>query len=711
MFRFSTGSLFAAAALAGTFLSTAVLAQSANEVLLDTIVLGERLERSLTDTYSSVSVLGPDEIEKEAAGAHINDLLTATPNLFVEGVSEVPSLRGVQGGGAGGVVSASLTGALPRLSYVIDGVNRPAVLPNSNGASLWDVEQVEVLRGPQSLLRGRSALAGAIIVETADPSFTPEAAVQSGVKIDEFHRPEYTLNAMVSGPLTSNWAGRMAVEYSGGEDPRRATDVPDDWIVDYNNLRMRGKLLGEMETSLGGLTIEFLGELQQGQTPQTRNTVQTPLVTGLPLDDRVLVNAVSGPLGIPARTFDTTGSVLSVDAALDTGVGTFRAVLSYVDDSYVSIPEQVYPFPFDVKEHSFHQDLTYEFGPGERVKAGEVSGIVGASFEQRNQVTDITGLLTFKSDGGTDSQAAYADMRYGITDDLTVFGGARVQRYNARFDQLSSAVLGVNPATGMPIVISGNQTFAIDETEFLPSLGLAYYFNDDTVVSGSVRRGYNPAGSSVNIFTGQPYVYESEFVTTGEITFRQTLPDQGVQYGITAFYNMFEKPQLYAELQPGNRASLQVINQEKGISYGLEFDTSWQVNEKLTLNGSLGLLETQITEASAFNPALKGNSFGQDPSITASIGAEHQILENLSIDGRATYRGASFNDFNEVPTDKVGDYWIVDLGATAEFGNVEARAFVNNVFNETGVTRFVGGGTFADVTKPLTAGLTLTARF
>ncbi|MGD1884450.1 MAG: TonB-dependent receptor [Paracoccaceae bacterium] len=686
--------------------STLVSAQDAVPFDLGTIVLsGERVDRPLNEIYVGATVLGDDDLEEARAGEHINEVLTAVPNLFVEGRSEVPSLRGVQGGGPGGAVSATFTGAIPRLSFVIDGVTRPVSLPNSSGSSLWDVRQVEVLRGPQTLLRGRSAYAGAIIVETNAPSFEPEAALQFGIEQDDFHGPNAFLNGMVSGPLSDNIAYRLTFSLADGSDPREATDVPDDWIVDYDNVHVRGKLLGEFDTGLGALTLNLLAEHQSGQTPQTRNLVQTPAVTGQPLEDRLLVNAASGPLGIPARTYDTETNIFSIDAELDLGFGRFQSITSYVDDAYESIPEQVYPFPFDVEETTFTQEFIYTFGPEERVRAGELSGLLGFAYEDRDQRTDVSGILTFSSDVETTSRSVFADLRYGLSDQLTLFGGARVLRYeDDRFQSSSAFVPGIG-------VVAGNQTFSNRETEFLPSIGLAYHFDEYRVVSGSYRRGYNPGGSSVNIFTGAPFEYESETVDTFELTYRQEAPDGRYAFGISAFYNEFDNPQLYAELVPGNRASLQVVNQLAGRSYGMEFDGSLQATDQLRLTGSLGFLETEITEAQAGSPALDGNSFGQDPNMTLSLGADYAFNDVWSIDARATYRGESFNDFNNIVGEEVGDYWIVNLGVTADFGQTQVRGYVKNLFDETGVTRFIGGGTFASVTEPLTVGFNVTQRW
>lgn len=689
-----------AAALLAPVLAPQALAQDAALVTLDTItVTGERRERALEEVYVGASVIPEDEIARNPQ-SHLNDLLIQTPNVFVEGKSEVPSLRGVQGGGPGGLNSIGLTGALPRLNIVIDGVSRPAGLPNTSGGSLWDVDQVEVLRGPQSLLRGRSAFAGAVIVDTRDPTFELEAAAQAGVEIDEFHGPEGTFNAMVNAPLSDALAARATLELSGGQDARHATDVPDDWITEYTDIRGRAKLRGEVDTSLGFVTVNLLGEHQRARTPQTRNNVQGPALTGRPLADRILVNALSGPRGIPARTFDTQATTVSVDTALDTGTLTLRSITSYTSDAYESIPEQVFPSRFDIDEEIFTQDILVEFGPGERVRAREFSGLLGLSFEERWQNTRIDDLFTYDSAVRGSSQSVFADLRFGLTDALTLFGGARLQRYHDERAQTSR----FGPSVG-------TQDFDQTDILFLPGIGLAYHVTDADVVSASVRRGFNPGGSAVNIFTGLPYTYDNETVTTLETTYRHIAEDGRLSFGATAFLNFFEDPQLYAELVPGNRATLQVINQDAGLSYGVEFDARWRATDRLDLTGSLGFLKTEITEANAATPAIEGNSFGQDPWMTASLGAVFALTDFLSIDGRVTYRGESYNDFNNVAGDEVGDYVLVDVGATANYRNIEVRGYVKNLFNQTGVTRYVSNKAYADVTEPLTAGLTLTARW
>ena len=670
---------------------------------LGTLVLsGERSERTLTDTYVGVTVLDEARLEKSQT-AHIHDVLASTPNLFVEGKSELPTLRGIQGPGPGGSALTGFTGALPRLAFVIDGVTRPNSIPFSSGSSLWDVQQVEVFRGPQSLLRGRSAIAGSIVIETRDPTFEPEAALQLGVEIDQFHDQNVVVNGMVSGPITNNIAGRFTFELAQGEDARDVVSAfPADWVTEYDNIRLRGKLLGEWETDLGRLTVNFAAEYQDGQTPQTRNTVSGPGGFATPTG-RVLLSPETN-----ARTYDTETSILSLDAKLETDAGDFQFFTSYLDDNFKSVPEQTFPSPVDVNEELTTFEFIYSFGEDQRVRRGELSGLVGVHFEDRSQdgqsaVPTPAGPLQITTSSSSDTTSIYTDLRYGISDKLTVFGGARMLWFDGNRTQISVAP---------PPLMSANQSVPLSEEEFLPAIGLAYYFSETNVLSGSLRTGYNPGGVGLIFFAGLPYTFESENVTTAEATFRGENALGTLSYGVTAFYNWHDDPQLFVELIPLNRATLQVINQPEGISYGLEVDGVWQVTDRVRLDAALGVLETEVTQASATQPLLNGNSFGQDPNVTFSLGGQVQLTRVLSADARATYRGESFSDVNNNPGDKVGDYWLFDLGVTAEWNDsVTLRGYVTNVFDEIGVTRFVGGGAFADVTAPRTFGVTLTSRF
>ena len=224
---------------------------------------------------------------------------------------------------------------------------------------------------------------------------------------------------------------------------------------------------------------------------------------------------------------------------------------------------------------------------------------------------------------------------------------------------------------------------------------------------GNRRRVAQPLIDDV----GQPYSYVSEEVWTYETGYRFQSRDNRATFAATAFYNVYDNPQFFLETQPGNRFSIEVVNLPEGVTYGAEFEGRAVVAEALTVFGSLGLLHTEITESTASNPQLVGNRFGKDPDVTASLGFVWTPTgaPYFSLDGKATYVGESFNDFNNVSDEIIGGYTLVDVGVNFERDGLKARIFVNNLLDETGLTALIDN--FAAVTPPRTGGLSVTAKF
>ncbi len=703
----------------GTLLSSVPVAQEADITQLGQIVIiGERQERTFVDTTSSVSVFDVNELEK-TPGAEINDILTGSPNVQTRSISEIPNIRGIEGGGPGGLANTGLSGTLPRVPLIVDEVARPAAVPNVDYNSLWDVEQLELFKGPQTTLRGRTAIGGAFVLKTFDPTFDPEFAVQTVLEFDDFHGPTRSLNTMASfGIFDDILAFRGTLEGRDGADPRDIVNVPPgidgNRLNEFDQLRGRAKLLFTPQGEEGPWRFLGIYEHQEGTTPQTRGTVQT---TGFS-DGRVVspsqreIDYVTGGL----RIFDTEANTYALDSSYTFADGSkLRSITSQADTFYESLPFQPQNFFFKVDDDVFNQDLLYTFGTDE----SRLSGLFGATYTYRTQDVRIDniippflppGIAFLTADGDTETVAAFTDLRVGLTRRLDLLAGGRVLRHE--YDRTTFSSLTAVPPFNVPPVL---QTDRDTETVGLPLIGLKLDVDETQSVSVTARKGWNEGGASVNFFTGQPYTFESEEVWTYEAGYRLESQDKRYSFGATTFFSKYDNPQFFLETQPGNRFSIQVVNLPKGETYGAEFEGEAAVTDSLTLRAGVGLLETEITEAPAGNPQLKGNHFGKDPDITAFLGFVWNPAwkPNFSFDGKVAFIGQSFNDFNNRPAEKIGDYTIVDLGLSYERGPITGRAFVNNVFDETGLTALVisGASNFAAVTPPRTAGFSLTARF
>ncbi|MGJ8675480.1 MAG: TonB-dependent receptor plug domain-containing protein, partial [Pseudoalteromonas sp.] len=159
--------------------STTALANSDNNDAVDQMtvieVTGELLSRSLLQSGNSVVVFDSKELESRPELRTVRDVLSEIPNItMVTGTGKAPTVRGIDGTGAAENANAFFAGSRARLNWQIDGRSATYNEIVFGDLGIWDLEQIEVLRGPQSTLAGRNAIAGTIRVETQDPTFEQE---------------------------------------------------------------------------------------------------------------------------------------------------------------------------------------------------------------------------------------------------------------------------------------------------------------------------------------------------------------------------------------------------------------------------------------------------------------------------------------------------------------------------------------------------------
>jgi len=221
--------------------------QAGDAVQLDGIVVyGEKLERDYLNTYTSVGVVTDEDLEDYTIkdSNELFNRLANVRNLDNNGGNDILSIRGLNGDGLAGEVSNSV----PVVSVILDGA-----LQNSEGSrrgtrSTWDMKQIEVLRGPQSSLYGRAALAGAVVYESNDPTYN----WQVGLKGDYGSFEHKTGALFISGPIIDNQvAFRISMEGHESENDINFSD-PDNEILGEDKFHnVRGKILVEPKAIKG----------------------------------------------------------------------------------------------------------------------------------------------------------------------------------------------------------------------------------------------------------------------------------------------------------------------------------------------------------------------------------------------------------------------------------------------------------------------------
>lgn len=171
------------------------------------IVIGEKTDRSLKDTASSVSIIA-EETLRSLQHITISQAVSEIPNV-VALPGAVPDIRGVSGNGSATGFNGVSGGARARVSTLIDGVAEPFMADLTGDSGIWDIQQIEVFRGPQSTSNGRNSLGGLIYIKTKHPSYDWKGAARVGYR----DQSQYIdTSVMISGPLIHD---QLAFRFTG----------------------------------------------------------------------------------------------------------------------------------------------------------------------------------------------------------------------------------------------------------------------------------------------------------------------------------------------------------------------------------------------------------------------------------------------------------------------------------------------------------------
>jgi outer membrane receptor protein involved in Fe transport len=648
------------------------------------VVTGERRERSIYDTASSVSVVTEEDIEKKAEAANVQDVLKDLPNVLYPGATgRAPVIRGQDTQGPNTGAGAFFSGTVPRASISVDGHYQNYFNYVQGATSIWDVKSVEVFRGPQTSSQGANSIAGAIVVNTKDPTFQWEGGGQAVVGSEATRRG----SAVVSGPLSDQVAIRAAFDYH-----------ERDTFIDYTNPAFQK---GNSDQDLDALT----GRFKLLIVPDAVPGLTGKLTVSLNDTNRPTQEAAYEPYGdydnastsLPSWTQDTRTAIADIDYDFGNGIALFNTTqYSRLDANRVTSPLMNGNAMIDQKNAS--QESRVTFG-GER---DTLSGVIGVRAERTTSDEVLLlarGTSTFKD---TKSNVGlYTEATVRPLDRLAVTGGLRYQR-----DKVERK--GTSPYAG--------DTLDYDETfdDILPRLSVAYDFTPSVTAGVLVSKGYNPGGVSLNLVSGDYATFDQETVWNYEIFSRASLMDDRLFLNTNLFYSDFTDAQRFVQVPaPGVLDQSITVNAEEAYSYGLELSADYRVLDTLQATIGVGLLQTEITEFTNAIADYEGSEFGRAPSHTLTLGLEWAATPDLSLGGTVRYTGSYYSDDENDPDNEIDAYTSVDLRADYQIrNNVNLFGYVTNALDSAEPT-FIRSVRLveADVQPPRAFGLGIRASF
>jgi outer membrane receptor protein involved in Fe transport len=626
-------------------------------------VTAEKTARALQDTAASVSVFTDRDIEEGPGVATLSDALVRMPNVVETGTGNfAPTVRGIDTTGPANGVFAFLGGVRPRVTIQQDGrpLNFNELVYGRSG--VWDVDQIEVLRGPQTTLQGRNSIAGAIVVNTKDPTFEWEGGGRIVGGSDDTRQG----SVAISGPLLED---QLAFRISGDRrDHKSWVELngpvlpPDAREEKYENVR--GKLLF-LPARLPDLSAKLTLNHTKSRRPQSEYVSR-------PLGNRTL-NATAA-LTFPVFENEANSAILELgyDLTPDLQVRN-TATYSDIDISRLTSPGAGIA---DILVDEYTNEFVAEY------RSGRWHAIAGAYYlhSQSDEVIDI-GPGAF--DDQTETVAVFGEATVTVFEDIDLTLGGRYEReHRERFGSASVFVLN------------------LDETfdAFLPKAGIAWRATDDVTVGATVQRGFNAGGAGIAFIPPFPsFTYDAEYVWNYEAFVRTSWLGNRLTVNGNVFYADYQDQQRLAYLLPDNPSSGVIRNAEETSAYGAEVEATWLVLPELEVFGSLGLLQTEIKSFPASVQNLEGNDFARAPDVTATFGAiyRHHSGFRAGFDGR--YVGSYFSNDDNLRTEEVRDHVLLNAQLGWQIETLRVFAYVTNILDsDDELLLFEGSGQLVD---------------
>lgn len=637
--------------------------------LKDVHVIDSKTGRNLQDTYTSIGVITGTVIEDQRI-QDIREALNRQANVYV-----APSNNGNNGISIRGINSEGIsqTGSnlRPLMTMTIDGAVQSTEGIRRGARGTWDVQQIEVARGPQSTTPGRSALAGAISVETRNPTPHWEAAVRLGVGTLDYILPA----AMVSGPITDELSFRLAAESIDGRKDISYTEPSNEFLADDEYTNVRGKLLykpADLDTLSIKLTIS--------------DTTDNPAVT-----------AVTGSGGFDPfqRIFDGANTAAenrendvrfySAEIAYQINPQLLlKSITAYIEtDAVLTGVGGITGTPYNRDELRANTDTTQEIRLEFSTDKGKLSGVTGLYYGDSSN--DIDSLITLGTGvlqdlvNQTDSKnvAVFGDARYRFAESWQFILGARyvVDTTDTDFNNREDKIL---------------TSTHLKESTLLPNTGLIYNIDQDSSIAFTVRQGYRTG------FVERGRKIEPETLTSYELAWRSLYLDGSLMFNTNVFYNDWRDQQVTISL--GVERLQFTENAGKSTVIGAELETSWEPRASgFSLGGSIGLLQTELTDyfSELADLDFSGNEFPEAPRMSGGIWSSYRFAEAWIVTANMNARGSAFatGDLTNQENFKVPGYALVNVRGGYERENWSVLAGINNLLDKDYITgRDIFGG-------------------
>lgn len=699
----STTAIAVAALAAAPLAAQDAAAEPAAETNEEIVVTSLRRTTVLQDTPAAVTAFDSQAISN-AGIERPADFIALTPNV---------NIVETQNAGNAFVIIRGITqnrNSEPSVAVIVDGVQQ--VNPAQFNQDLFDIEQIEVLKGPQGGLYGRNAIGGAIIITTKKPTDEVSGNITAGID----NGFGYFVRGGISGPLADGVKLRVAGSWydTDGFIPNTFLGEDADPVQDFS---LRANLLVDASDRL---TFDLRGSVNQLRTQgfyynivNDVNMVAPVRVNNAGQDDRDIYNIAlkveykgDNAVLTSVSSYDTLSEIVTGDAfnflpipesllfqffGFDINQSQYLNVKAFSQEVRLASPDDDRKFNWMVGGYLI--DTTRYISTGNLIDRG-----FGVTPVFRSPSTNPNNpQLTFLADGQENfAWALFANAGYEFNDQLRIDASLRYDRDRRQQTTLTpQRFLPVVP--GVPVAQSGEVRKVVFD-DWQPKITLTYEPSPDLTIYGGYSRGFRSGGfnqTGVGAearragIVGVGDIFQAETADTFEVGAKAHLGP--VRLAAAAYTTKSKNGYFFVFLADSSTQNLGNIPETR--INGFELEATAEIVPHLDVNAALGYTDSEIK---AFPDAsVIGNEAPQISRYTLNLGAQYAGPISDTVDGllRIDYRRTGktwwepFNTTVRQPVD------IVDAraGITLDSG-VSVTAFASNLFNEIYNAEFSPGG-------------------
>jgi len=641
---------------------------AAAELIEEVIVTSDFRDASLLDTAASVTIFDDLTIKNRQA-KHLEQLLNLAPNVnFSSGASRgrFIQIRGI------GERSQFIEPLNPSVGILVDGIDFTGI---AGAATTMDIKQVEILRGPQGTLYGANALAGLINLTSNQPSEITQGSVSLGAG----SHGTKSVSGALGGSLNNAMNYRVAAQSHTSDGYITNDFLKRDDTDNIDELSLRAIIDWRASDDLSLKLTLFKVDADNGydafSLDNTRNTLSDK-----PGHDRQESTAFAVQSNWQANEqFDVVSLISFADSDLEYGYDedwAFPAICAgqecdgweyNSEDNYLRDRDNS---TLDVKLVS-KQSVNF-LGKN----AHWVLGVYARQQDEQllRQYTYNAG--DFSSNFDTENRAIYGQLDTDITSNVSLVTGLRLEGRKATYTD------------------SDGVAHSVDENLWGGRIALQYKPNDSTMLYGLVSRGYKAGGvNSDPSLSAEDREFDTELMLNFETGVKGSWFEQRLQTRLSVFYQQRKDIQIKQSLvqsrDDSNASDFTDYfgNSGKGRNYGMEAEVNWLATEALSIQGSLGLLETEYD--TPLSTTLDSRDQAHAPRYQFALGSSLRISENLSwtadIEGKDKFYLSSSHD------EQSESYWLLNTNLAYSADQWTLSVWGRNLTNEDVIVRGFGG--------------------